>query len=53
LFWEEVHMALEPEELTMFTVPIRASERGDPMAGLLTATPDVSSAVAKLERLLK
>lgn len=52
LSWEEVHLALKPEEWTMFTVPLRLSERGDVMAGLLTATPDVPAAISKLERLL-
>lgn len=53
LLWEEVHLALKPEELTMFTLPLRVSEKGDPMAGLLTAAPDVVTAVASMERMLK
>jgi bifunctional non-homologous end joining protein LigD len=52
LLWEEVHLALKPEELTMFTVPLRISQRGDAMAGVLHATPDVGGAITKLERML-
>jgi DNA primase len=52
LFWEEVHMALDPGQLTLFTVPARVVDRGDPMAGLLEATPDIGRAVGALGRLL-
>jgi bifunctional non-homologous end joining protein LigD len=52
LFWEEVHMALDPRQHTMFTVPTRVAERGDPMEGLLSARPDIPRAVAKLGELL-
>jgi bifunctional non-homologous end joining protein LigD len=53
LFWEEVHMALDPRQLTMFTVPTRVLERGDPMEGLLAARPDIPRAVARLGQLLQ
>jgi bifunctional non-homologous end joining protein LigD len=52
LFWEEVHMALDPRQHTMFTVATRVAERGDPMEGLLAAHPDIPRAVAKLGELL-
>jgi bifunctional non-homologous end joining protein LigD len=52
LYWEEVHMALDPRQLTMFTVPGRVLERGDPMQGLLAAKPDIMAAVARLGTLL-
>ena len=45
-------MALDPRQLTMFTVPTRVAERGDPMEGLLAARPDIPRAVAKLGQLL-
>ena len=53
LFWEEVHMALDPRQLTLFTVPTRVLERGDPMDGLLAARPDIPRAVARLGQLLQ
>lgn len=52
LYWEEVHMALDPRQLTMFTVPARTAERGDPMAAMSAARPDIPAAVAKLGELL-
>ncbi len=52
LYWEEVHMALDPRQLTMFSVPARVAERGDPMEGLLAARPDIPRAVAKMGQLL-
>jgi bifunctional non-homologous end joining protein LigD len=52
LFWEEVHMALDPRQHTMFTVPTRVAERGDPMQNLLATHPDIPRAVAKLGELL-
>jgi bifunctional non-homologous end joining protein LigD len=53
LFWEEVHMALDPRQLTMFSVPTRVAERGDPMEGLLKERPDIGRAVARLGELLQ
>jgi bifunctional non-homologous end joining protein LigD len=52
LFWEEVHMALDPRQLTMFSVPTRVAERGDPLEGSLSERPDIPAAVARLGRLL-
>jgi bifunctional non-homologous end joining protein LigD len=53
LQWEEVHMALDPRQLTMFTVPARVVERGDPMEMLLRSRPDIARAVARLGKLLE
>ena len=52
LFWEEVHLALDPRQLTLFTVPTRVTERGDPMQGLLAVRPDIPRAVARIGQLL-
>lgn len=52
LYWEEVHMALDPRQLTLFTVPARVLERGDPMEGMLDEKPDIRDAVSRLGRLL-
>ena len=51
LYWEEVHVALDPKRFTLLTVPTRLAENGDPLLGLLDQTPDMASAVAKLEKL--
>jgi bifunctional non-homologous end joining protein LigD len=51
LYWEEVHVALEPKRFTLLTVPTRLAESGDPLLGLLDQTPDIASAVRKLEEL--
>jgi bifunctional non-homologous end joining protein LigD len=52
LFWNEVHMALDPKKLTMFTVPRRLRELGDPMQGLLDVRPDVPGAVSRIGEML-
>jgi bifunctional non-homologous end joining protein LigD len=52
LYWEEVHMALDPRQFTMFTVPARILDKGDPMEGLLAARPDIPNAVSRLGQLL-
>jgi bifunctional non-homologous end joining protein LigD len=51
LYWEEVHVALDPRRFTLVTVPTRLAESGDPLMGLLDQTPDIGSAVQALERL--
>ncbi len=48
LFWEEVHVALDPKRFTLLTVPARLAESGDPLAGLLDERPDVPAAVQAL-----
>ena len=53
LYWEEVHMALDPRLHTMFTVPGRVAERGDPMEGMLRERPDIARAVGRLGKLLE
>jgi bifunctional non-homologous end joining protein LigD len=50
LLWEELHLALRPEVFTMFAVPERVAERGDPMRELYDCRPDIVGAVQKLER---
>jgi bifunctional non-homologous end joining protein LigD len=52
LYWEEVHLALDPRQHTMLTVPERVAERGDPMRAMLDAKPDIARASAKLGELL-
>jgi hypothetical protein len=44
-------LALNPRELTIFTVPDRARERGDPMHELLEVRPDLPSAIDRLQGL--
>jgi bifunctional non-homologous end joining protein LigD len=52
LRWEDLHRALEPRELSMFTVPGRARERGEPLSGFFDVRPDVPSVVAELGKKL-
>lgn len=52
LQWEEVHLALDPRQYTMFNVPTRVLSRGDPMAGLLQARPNIARASERLGALL-
>jgi bifunctional non-homologous end joining protein LigD len=53
LYWEEVHVALDPKRFTLLTVPARLAESGDPLAGLLDERPDVPSAVQALAQLFQ
>ncbi len=53
LFWNEIHMALDPKKLTLFSVPQRLAELGDPMRGFMDARPDVPAAVMGLGRMLE
>src|SRR5262249_40601344 len=48
---EEVSAALVPGRHTLFSVPGRIAS-GDPMAGLLTAAPDLTQALARIKNLL-
>lgn len=48
LDWNELHLALDPSNFTIFSLPERLQSRGDPMSTLLTSTPDLSSVTAKL-----
>jgi bifunctional non-homologous end joining protein LigD len=52
LSWDEVSFSLDPSIFTMFTVPERVQQHGDPMAGLLEQKPDVARAVQELGKLL-
>lgn len=49
LLWEELHLALRPEVFTMFALPQRVAERGDPMHELYASRPNIVAAVQKLE----
>ena len=51
LYWEEVHVALDPRRFTLLTVPTRLMETGDPLLGLLDQAPDIARAVGRLEAL--
>jgi bifunctional non-homologous end joining protein LigD len=53
LYWEEVHVALDPRRFTLVTVPARLAESGDPFLGLLDEHPDVGAAVVKLEAMAR
>jgi bifunctional non-homologous end joining protein LigD len=53
LYWEEVHVALDPRRFTLVTVPARLAESGDPFLGLLDEHPDVGAAVGKLEAMAR
>ncbi|MEM9188910.1 MAG: DNA ligase D [Myxococcota bacterium] len=52
LSWDEVGWALDPSHHTMFSVVERAERLGDPMAEMLTESPDIPSAVSALGALL-
>ena len=52
LAWSEVTPKLDPRRFTMRTMPERLAKKGDLLAGLLEAAPDVAGAVAKLARRL-
>jgi bifunctional non-homologous end joining protein LigD len=53
LTWDEVSLNLDPSRFTMFTVPDRVTRVGDPMATMLSETPDLGRAVAQLGELVK
>ncbi|MGC4118793.1 MAG: DNA ligase D [Myxococcales bacterium] len=52
LTWDEVEEGLDPGRFTLRTVPERVARRGDPMAPLLGARPDLAMAVAMLGQVL-
>jgi bifunctional non-homologous end joining protein LigD len=51
LTWDEVHLALNPRELTLFSVPDRVREHGDPMRELLDVRPNLPQAIDRLQKL--
>lgn len=54
LRWSEVTPALDVARFTMTSVPRRlAAMRTDPFEGLLTTVPDVASALARLDAILR
>ena len=52
LAWSEVTPKLDPRQFTIQTVPERIAKKGDLLAGILEATPDIPAAVAKLAQRL-
>jgi bifunctional non-homologous end joining protein LigD len=52
LAWSEVTEELDPSAFTIKTMPERFARAGDPMSGMLAATPDVARAVSELAALL-
>jgi bifunctional non-homologous end joining protein LigD len=52
LHWDEVGYGLDPSVFTMFTVPERVEQHGDPMAELLTEKPNIMKAVEALAKLV-
>lgn len=50
LSWNEVHLALDPAQFTIETVPHRVELRGDPMSGLLESRPDMQAVMTRLSR---
>ena len=53
LHWDEVTKRLDPSRFSLRTVPARVQELGDPMQGLLAASPDVRGAVTKLTEIVR
>jgi DNA primase len=43
---------LDPAAFTIFTVPERVEQHGDPMTGMLAQKPDVASVIEALGKLL-
>jgi len=52
LRWEEVHRALDPREHSLFTVPSRVAENGEPFSGFFDVRPDIPSVIARLGKKL-
>jgi bifunctional non-homologous end joining protein LigD len=52
LTWDEVGFALDPGRFTIASVPARVAQFGCPMAGLLSAAPDLARSIEALSRLL-
>jgi bifunctional non-homologous end joining protein LigD len=50
LAWEELHAGLDPSRFTIVSVPVRAAEIDDPLLGFDEAKPDVTRALAAMER---
>ena len=53
LTWDEVSAGLSPARHTLFSVPERLADRGDPMAEMLNVRPDLTRTMARLTELLK
>jgi bifunctional non-homologous end joining protein LigD len=52
LTWDEVSAGLVPARHTLYSVPERLAERGDPLIGLLSAQPDLNRALERMPALL-
>ena len=52
LLWDEVGFALDPSRYTMFSVPDRIAEIGDPMNDFLEQTPDIEAVVTALAQMV-
>jgi bifunctional non-homologous end joining protein LigD len=52
LLWDEVGFALDPSRYTMFSVPERVAEIGNPMQDFLEQTPNIEAVVAALAQML-
>jgi bifunctional non-homologous end joining protein LigD len=53
LSWDEVSAGLSPARHTLFNVPERLATRGDLMAGLLTAKPNLTLTMTRLAEQLR
>lgn len=52
LRWEELAPGLDPRAFDLASAPGRVARDGDPMAALLTARPDVPTAIARLAEIV-
>ena len=52
LLWDEVGFALDPSRYTIFSVPDRIAEIGDPMKDFLQQTPDIEAVVGALAQMV-
>lgn len=48
LFWDELHLALDPARFNILSVPERIERLGDPMAELLEQRPNIAEVVQTL-----
>lgn len=52
LEWDELHLALRPDRFTIFTVPARVANHGDPMQDFEQYEPNLAQVLERLERWL-
>ena len=53
LRWSEVTRRLDPRKLNLKTVRRRLARTGDPMAGVLSESPDLAGALGRLAEIVK